>query len=192
MISVLLTSPKAAAAENSLYRSDGKRHTERRTPHHGTRMITISWESLRNIVWRNKTASCHPCTECRHTRTTHTLGCTRLSTLTPLRLLPQMIAALHEALVAMPLTEVEWRPKMERYVRGGQWQRAVSLLKRSRGGRRSRTRWLSAAITACARAEPPAWRSLYRCSRSAARPTRRPQGLWRCDQCLPYRMAHCS
>ena len=71
-----------------------------------------------------------------------------------------MIAALHEALLAMPLTEVEWRPKMERYVRGGQWQRAVSLLKSVReAGGEVGPGGFQAAITACARAEPPAWRS---------------------------------
>lgn len=49
---------------------------------------------------------------------------------------------------------------MERYVRGGQWQKAISLLTtvESKGGELSSGAY-QAAISACARAEPPAWRA---------------------------------
>ena len=71
-----------------------------------------------------------------------------------------MLAGLLVAGSAMPLSEAEWRPRMERYVRGGQWQRAVSLLSsvREAGGYVSPGAY-QAAITACARSEPPAWRT---------------------------------
>jgi hypothetical protein len=62
--------------------------------------------------------------------------------------------------IMMPLTEVEWRPRMERYVRSGQWQRAISLLGtvQDAGGEVSSGGY-QAVLTACARADPPAWRA---------------------------------
>ena len=59
---------------------------------------------------------------------------------------------------AMPVVESEWRPRMERYVKGGQWQRAVNLLIQveDAGGELSSGAY-QAAITACSRAQPPAW-----------------------------------
>ena len=66
----------------------------------------------------------------------------------------------HCAVHLMPLVEAEWRPRMERYVRGGNGQRAVSLLNsvREAGGELSGGAY-QAAITACARSNPPQWRT---------------------------------
>ena len=71
-----------------------------------------------------------------------------------------MLAGLLLQPLGMPISEAEWRPRMERYARGGQWQRAVSLLSsvRQAGGELSPGAY-QAAISACARAEPPQWRT---------------------------------
>lgn len=84
----------------------------------------------------------------------------RIATSTSMALL---VVAQPLSMPAVPLSEAQWRPRMQALARRGAWQNALSLLDdvREAGGEVSNGGW-SAAITACARAQPPAWAAALR------------------------------